>query len=104
MIADLGLNMVCLPLDYRCWINDDNPYVFDEEALRQINQAIEWIRQYKLNVSLKMYHPPGYRLGFEYNPRYGVMKGCLIYLNFTGNFLPGDIKSLTQTVKFSFNQ
>ncbi len=40
LISKLGFNFVRLPMDYRCWIQNGNWEQFDENALREIDQAI----------------------------------------------------------------
>lgn len=67
-IAELGFNLVRLPIDCNCFIDDHNPTRFDDQALQQIDQALNWGKQYKIHVSLNMYEAPGYRLGKEIVP------------------------------------
>ncbi len=67
-IAELGFDFVRLPLDYHCWADPDNPYRLVEKTLREIDQAIEWGRQYGIHVSLNMHHAPGYRVNRTIEP------------------------------------
>jgi aryl-phospho-beta-D-glucosidase BglC (GH1 family) len=60
MIHDLGFNFVRLPMDYRCWIKNGNWEDFDEDTLREIDQAVEWGNKYKIHVSLNFHRAPGY--------------------------------------------
>ncbi|MDQ7824850.1 MAG: cellulase family glycosylhydrolase [Candidatus Eremiobacteraeota bacterium] len=60
LIAKLGFNFVRLPMDYRCWIRDGDWEQFDEATLREIDQAIEWGRQYGIHVCLNFHRAPGY--------------------------------------------
>ncbi len=60
MIAELGFNFVRLPMDYRVWIIDGDWYRFDQEVLREIDQAIGWGVKYNLHVCLNFHRAPGY--------------------------------------------
>lgn len=60
LIAKLGFNFVRLPMDYRDWIRDDDWEQFEEEALRQIDQAVAWGEKYGVHVCLNFHRAPGY--------------------------------------------
>jgi hypothetical protein len=60
LIAKLGFNFVRLPMDYRCWIKGQDWEQFDEEALRQIDQAVAWGQKYRIHVCLNFHRAPGY--------------------------------------------
>ncbi|MCC7493912.1 MAG: cellulase family glycosylhydrolase [Fimbriimonadaceae bacterium] len=60
LIQRLGFNFVRLPLDYRCWIVGGDWERFDEPCLREIDQAIEYGRQYGVHVMLNFHRAPGY--------------------------------------------
>jgi hypothetical protein len=60
LIAKLGFNFVRLPMDYRCWIKGQDWEQFDEESLRQIDQAVAWGRQYGIHVCLNFHRAPGF--------------------------------------------
>jgi len=58
-MAAWGFDFVRLPMDYRCWAKtptDD----FNETAMRDIDQAIEFGRQTGIHVNLNFHHAPGY--------------------------------------------
>lgn len=59
-IHELGFNFVRLPMDYRGWIQDGNWEKFDEESLRQIDQAVQWGEKYDIHVCLNFHRAPGY--------------------------------------------
>lgn len=59
-IAELGFNFVRLPMDYRCWIKNDDWNQIDEAALLEIDEAIAWGRKYKIHVCLNFHRAPGY--------------------------------------------
>ncbi|MFO1489744.1 MAG: cellulase family glycosylhydrolase [Kiritimatiellia bacterium] len=60
LISALGFNFVRLPMDYRCWIRDGDWETFDEAALKDIDQAVEWGGRYGLHVCLNFHRAPGY--------------------------------------------
>jgi len=68
LMAEWGFNLIRLPLDYRCWAGANDPYHLDEKTLKQIDQAVEWGKQYNIHISLNMYVAPGYRIGQELTP------------------------------------
>jgi endoglucanase len=58
-IARWGFDFVRLPMDYRCWANPAEG-AFNEEALKQIDQAIAWGRSHRIHVNLNFHRGPGY--------------------------------------------
>lgn len=60
MISQWGFNFVRLPMDYRCWIKHDDWLWFDEDELKEIDQAVEWGRQYGVHVCINFHRAPGY--------------------------------------------
>ena len=60
LIAKLGFNFVRLPMDYRLWIVDGDWERFDEPTLKEIDQAVEWGRQYGIHVCINFHRAPGY--------------------------------------------
>ncbi len=59
-IHELGFNFVRLPMDYRCWIKNNNWNQINEEAFQDIDQAIAWGKKYKIHVCLNFHRAPGY--------------------------------------------
>src|SRR5262249_43637538 len=59
-IADWGFNFVRLPLDYHCWTPGKNWKEISEPALKEIDEAIEFGKQYGIHVSLNFHRAPGY--------------------------------------------
>ncbi len=59
-IAEWGLNFVRLPLSYWCWSDANDWNKFDENVLQQIDQAVEFGRQYNIHVNLNFHRAPGY--------------------------------------------
>lgn len=60
LIHQLGFNFVRLPMDYRCWITNGNWEEFNEQTLKEIDQAVEWGGQYGIHVCLNFHRAPGY--------------------------------------------
>ncbi|MBN1517413.1 cellulase family glycosylhydrolase [Candidatus Sumerlaeota bacterium] len=60
LISAFGFNFVRLPMDYRTWIVDGDWNQFNEEALKQIDQAVEWGGQYGIHVCLNFHRAPGF--------------------------------------------
>ncbi len=60
IIAQWGFDFVRLPLCYWCWSSEDDWFRMDEEPLKQIDQAVEWGRQYGIHVNINFHRAPGY--------------------------------------------
>ena len=60
LISKLGFNFVRLPMDYHGWIKDGNWETFNENTLKDIDQAVEWGNKYHIHVSLNFHRAPGY--------------------------------------------
>jgi len=60
LIAEWGLNFARLPMDYRCWTPAPGERQHDPRALAEIDQAVDWGRQYGVHVSLNFHRAPGY--------------------------------------------
>lgn len=60
LVSELGFNFVRLPMDYRCWIKDKDWEKFDEEQLKEIDQAVEWGGKYGIHVWINFHRAPGY--------------------------------------------
>ena len=59
-IAGFSFNFVRLPMSYKCWSAPDDWMKIVESPLKEIDQAVEWGRQYKLHVNLNFHRAPGY--------------------------------------------
>lgn len=60
IIAEWGFNFVRIPLSYWCWSQEDDWYKIDEKVLKEIDQAVEFGKQYGLHVNLNFHRVPGY--------------------------------------------
>jgi len=60
IIAEWGFNFARLPMDYRLWIKDGDWSRIDEDALKNVDAAVEYGRKYGVHVSLNFHRGPGY--------------------------------------------
>jgi len=59
-MAAWGFDFVRLPMDYRCWTDSDDPHKLDEQVLADIDQVVEWGKQYNIHVNINLHRAPGY--------------------------------------------
>lgn len=59
-LAGWGFDFVRLPLNYWAWSDRTDWLRIDESALRPIDQAIAWGRQYRIHVNVCLHRIPGY--------------------------------------------
>jgi endoglucanase len=62
LVAELGFNFVRLPMSYLCWTNPNDPYRLLEPALRHIDRAVHWGRQYGIHVCINFHRAPGFSI------------------------------------------
>ncbi|OGV72076.1 MAG: hypothetical protein A3K19_08295 [Lentisphaerae bacterium RIFOXYB12_FULL_65_16] len=60
LIAKLGFNFVRLPMDYRVWIRNGDWEQINEDALKDIDQAVAWGEKYGVHVCINFHRAPGY--------------------------------------------
>jgi len=60
IISRLGFNFVRLPMDYRIWIMNGDWSRINEQALREIDQAVAFGEKYHIHVCLNFHRAPGY--------------------------------------------
>jgi endoglucanase len=60
LIAEWGFDFVRLPLSYRCWAKPDDWLNLNENALKDIDQAVELGRQRRIHVNINFHRAPGY--------------------------------------------
>lgn len=58
-IADWGFDHVRLPFDYDLFEHDDKPYLYEEEGLKWLDQAVDWCLSRGLSVVLDFHRAPG---------------------------------------------
>ena len=60
IMAEWGFNFVRLPLSYWSWSSEDDWYRVDEDRMKEIDQAVEFGKQYNLHVNINFHRLPGY--------------------------------------------
>lgn len=59
-LSDWGFDFVRLPMSYRFWVNDDNPFDIDESVLESVDRAVEYGGEYGVHVCINFHRAPGY--------------------------------------------
>lgn len=60
LIAELGFDFVRLPMSYRCWSDSSDWKKLDEKTLKEIDQAVEFGKQYGVHTNISFHRAPGY--------------------------------------------
>ena len=60
MIAELGFDFVRLPMSYRCWSDPSDWKKLDEKTLKEIDQAVEFGKQYGIHTNISFHRAPGF--------------------------------------------
>jgi endoglucanase len=60
MIKELGFDFVRLPMSYWCWSDPKDWKKLDEKILKEIDQAVEFGKQYGIHVDINFHRAPGY--------------------------------------------
>jgi endoglucanase len=60
MIKELGFNYVRLPMSYKCWSDEDDWYKLKEKPLKEIDEAVEFGKQYGIHVCINFHRAPGF--------------------------------------------
>ncbi len=68
-IRDLGFNFVRLPMDYRMWIKDKDWRKFDENVLKEIDEAVRYGEKYGIHVNMNFHRAPGYTVAQPPEPK-----------------------------------
>lgn len=58
-MAEWGFDFARLPMDYRCWTGEDW-LDFEEDALQEIDEAVEYGRKHGVHVNLNFHRGPGF--------------------------------------------
>jgi endoglucanase len=59
-IAEFGFDFVRVPMSYWAWSSPDDWLRIDAEALRKVDEAVEYGEKYGLHVNLNFHRIPGY--------------------------------------------
>jgi len=60
LISGWGFNFVRLPIDYRILIKNDDWYCINEDAMKQLDKAVEYGIKYDIHVCINLHRAPGY--------------------------------------------
>jgi endoglucanase len=60
ILAEWGFDFVRLPMSYRCWSSPDDLRTLREPVLKEIDEAIDFGKQYGIHVCLNFHRAPGY--------------------------------------------
>ena len=69
LMAEWGFNFARLPLSYLCWSSPDHWLEMNQAALKEIDQAVEYGRQYGIHVNINLHRAPGYCVNPPAEPR-----------------------------------
>ncbi len=60
IMADWGFDFARIPMSYWNWASKEDWYKIDEDVLKDIDEVIEWGKQYKIHINLNFHRVPGY--------------------------------------------
>jgi len=60
IMADWGFDFARIPMSYWNWASKEDWYKIDENVLKDIDEVIEWGKQYKIHINLNFHRVPGY--------------------------------------------
>jgi endoglucanase len=60
ILREWGFDFVRLPMSYHCWAEPDDWLTLKEQPLKEIDQAVEFGKQYGVHVNLNFHRAPGY--------------------------------------------
>jgi len=60
IMAEHGFNFARIPMSYWNWSTLDNWYEINEEVLMDIDEVVEFGKQYKIHINLNFHRLPGY--------------------------------------------
>ena len=60
MLSELGFDFVRLPMDYRTWIVDKDWRKFNENVLKEIDDAVAYGEKYGIHINMNFHRAPGY--------------------------------------------
>jgi endoglucanase len=60
IMSEWGLNFARIPMSYWNWATKDNWFEINEEFMKDIDEVIEFGKQYNVHINLGMHRVPGY--------------------------------------------
>jgi endoglucanase len=61
-IAEFGFDFVRLPMSYRCWCDENDWYKIKEDKLKEIDEALDYGKEFDLHVSINFHRAPGFTI------------------------------------------
>jgi endoglucanase len=74
IMADWGLNFARIPMSYWNWASRDDWYTIREDILGDIDEAVEYGRQYGVHINLNFHRVPGYCINGRDQERMDLFK------------------------------
>jgi endoglucanase len=59
-LVDWGFDFVRVPMDYRLWLVDRDPFTLNEAAIAKVDRVVRLGEQYGVHISLNFHTAPGY--------------------------------------------
>ncbi|MEX0601793.1 MAG: cellulase family glycosylhydrolase [Bacteroidota bacterium] len=60
IMAEWGLTFARIPMSYWNWSSTDDWYTIDEDVMKDIDEVVEFGRQYNVHINLNFHRIPGY--------------------------------------------
>lgn len=60
IMAEWGFNFARIPMSYWNWASKDNWYEIDEDVFKDVDELIEFGKQYNIHINLNLHRIPGY--------------------------------------------
>lgn len=60
IMADWGYDFARIPMSYWRWASKDDWFNIDEDVIKDIDEVVEFGRQYKVHINLNLHRIPGY--------------------------------------------
>ncbi|MBX3007237.1 MAG: cellulase family glycosylhydrolase [Melioribacteraceae bacterium] len=60
IMTELGFNFARIPMSYWNWSTKEDWFSIDEEVIKDIDEVIEFGKQYKIHINLNFHRIPGY--------------------------------------------
>ena len=60
IMTEHGFNFARIPMSYWNWSTADSWYNIDEDVMKDIDEVVEFGRQYKIHINLNFHRLPGY--------------------------------------------
>jgi len=60
IMAEWGFDFARIPMSYWSWASKDDWYTVDEDVLKDIDEVVEFGKQYHVHINLNLHRVPGY--------------------------------------------